>query len=69
MPIINVSLENQQVVHHTSMVEVQGIIQNHYVSILIDPGDSLSYASPSIAEKCNLSLKKFEKSSLVQLAT
>ena len=51
------------------MAEVQGMIQNHLVSILIDPGASLSYVSPSIAEKCNLSLKKFEKSWLVQLAT
>ena len=51
------------------MVEVQGMIQNLSVSILIDSGASLSYISPSIAEKCNLSLKKFEKSWLVQLAT
>ena len=45
------------------------MIQNQFVSILIDPGASLSYVSPSIVEKCNLSLKKFEKSWLVQLAT
>ena len=51
------------------MVEVHGIIQNQYVSILIDPCSSLSYVSPSIVEKCNLSLKKFEKSLLVQLTT
>ena len=51
------------------MVEVQGIIQNQFVSILIDPGARLSYVSPSIAEKCSISLKKFEKSWLVELAT
>ena len=51
------------------MVEIQGMIQNNHVSILIDPGSSLSYVSPSITEKCNLHLKKFEKSWLVQLAT
>ena len=51
------------------MVEVQGMIQNQSVSILIDPGASLSYVSPSIVEKCKLSLKKFEKSWLVQLTT
>ena len=45
------------------------MIQNQYVSIEIDLGASLSYVSPSIVEKCNLSLKKFEKSWLVQLAT
>ena len=49
------------------MVEVQGMIQNQSVSILIGPGASLSYVSPSIVEKCSLSLKKFEKSWLVQL--
>ena len=61
MPRINAALENRQDYHQTSMVEVQGMIQNHYVSILIDPGASLSYVSPSIVEKCNLSLK-FSKS-------
>ena len=59
MPRINVALENWQVDHQTSMVEVQGMIQNHPVSILIDPCASLSYVSPSIAEKYKLSLKKF----------
>ena len=38
------------------------------ISILIDPGASLRYVSPSIVEKCNLSLKTFEKCWLVQLA-
>ena len=51
------------------MVEVQGMIQNFFVSILIDLGASLSYISPSIVEKCKLSLQKFENSWLVQLAT
>ena len=69
MPIINAALENRQVDHQTSMVEIEGMIQNKLVSILIDPGASLSYVSPSIAERCNLHLKKFEKSLLVQLAT
>ena len=45
------------------------MIQNQHVSIQIDLGASLSYVSPSIVEKCNLSLKKFEKSWLVQLAS
>ena len=37
MPRINATLENRQVDHQTSMVEVQGMIENQYVSILIDP--------------------------------
>ena len=69
MPIINATLENRQANHQTSMVEIQGMIQNKHVSILIDPGASLSYVSPSIEEKCKWHLKKFEKSWLVQLAT
>ena len=51
------------------MMEVQCMIQKFSVSILIDPGASISYISPSIVEKCNLSLKKFEKSWLIHLTT
>ena len=50
------------------MVEIEGMIQNKPYSFLIDPGASLRYA-PSIARRCNLQLKKFGKSWLVQLAT
>ena len=56
---INAALENRQVDHQTSMVEVQGIMKNQPVSILIDLGSSLSYISTRIVEKCNLSLKTF----------
>ena len=38
MPRINAALENQQTDHQTSMVEVQGMIQNQSISFLIDPG-------------------------------
>ena len=62
-------LKNRQADHQTSVVEVQGMIQNFSVSILIDPRASLSYISPSIVENCKLPLKKFDKSWLVQLAT
>ena len=58
---INAALENRQAGHQNSMVEVQGMIHIFSISILIDPGASLSYIYPSIVEKCNLSLKKFEK--------
>ena len=51
MPRINAALENRHVDHQTSMVEVQGMIQNQYVSIMIDPCASLSYVSPSIVGK------------------
>ena len=61
MPKINATLENQQADHQTSIVEIEGMIQNKPISILIDRDASLSYVSPSIAEKCNLHLKKFDK--------
>ena len=66
---INAAQENQHTNHQTSMAEVQGMIQNFSISILIDPGASLSYISPSIVEKCKLLLKKFDKVWLVHLAT
>ena len=69
MPMINAALENRQTKHQTSMVEIEGIIKKKPISILIDPGASLNYVSPSIVESCNLHLKKFEKSWFVQLAT
>ena len=66
---INAALENEQADHQNSMVKVQGMIQNFSISILIDPGANLSYISPSIVEKGNLSSQNFEKSWSVHLAT
>ena len=42
---------------------------SNMISILIDLGASLSYISPDLVEKCKLSVEKFAKSWLVQLAT
>ena len=69
MPRIKATMENRQADHQTSIVEVQGMIQNQLVSILIEPSASLICLSPNIVEKCNLYLKIFEKSWLLQLAT
>ena len=66
---INAALENWQTGYQTSMVEVEGMINQTPVTILIDPGASLSYIAPQILEKCNLFVEKFENSWLVQLAT
>jgi len=68
-PNISVALENRQADHQTSMVEVEGMIKDKPISILIDPGASLSYVSPSIAEICSLQQEKFRKPWMVQLAT
>ena len=69
MPRINVALENWQADYQNSMVEVEGKINQIPMSILIDPGDILSYISPNLVEKCKLPVEKFASSWLIQLAT
>jgi hypothetical protein len=48
---------------------MEGLISNHQVSILIDPGSNMSYFDPQTIEKCKLKQVKHAKSWLVQLAT
>jgi hypothetical protein len=50
------------------MVEIEGMINQKYVSILIDPGASLSYVSPIIVKYCKLNKVEHSKSWLLQLA-
>ena len=69
MPRINATLENRQADYQTSMVEVEGMINQNPIDILIDPGASLNYISPKLVEKCKPRIEKFENSWLVQLAT
>ena len=68
MPRINASLENRQANYQTSMVEVEGKINQIPISILIDTIASLSYIS-NLVEKRKLSVEKFARSWLVQLGT
>ena len=65
MPRINAALENRQADYQTSMVEVEGKINQTPIAILINPGASLTYISPKLAEKCKLPIEKFESSWLV----
>lgn len=51
------------------MMELEGRIFDHPVSILIDQGVSLSYVSPGIVDECHLKHSKFKNPWLVQLAT
>jgi predicted aspartyl protease len=51
------------------MIEVEGKIINHHVSILIDSGASHCYIDPKIVDTLRLEKSKHEKSSLVQRAT
>ena len=57
MPRINATLENRQAKYQTSMVEVEGMLNQTPVTILIDPRPSLSYIAPKMVEKCKLLLK------------
>ena len=66
---INAALENRQAEYQTSMVEVEGMINQTPITILIDPGPSLSYISTKMVEKCKFPIENFENSWLVQLAT
>jgi hypothetical protein len=68
MPQIYVALDNRQS-YQALVVEMEGMISNHPISILIDPGSNLSYDSPQIVDKCKLQQVKHVKSWLVQLAT
>ena len=43
---IYVALDNNQADHQASVVEIEGMIFNHLVSVLIDPGSNLSYIAP-----------------------
>jgi hypothetical protein len=69
MPQIYASLDSRQVDHQDSVVDMEGMISNHIVSILIEPSSNLSYVSPQTVEKCKLKQVKHAKSWLVQLAT
>jgi hypothetical protein len=54
MPQIYAALDNKQDDHQASVVEMEGMITNHLVSILIDPGSNLSYIAPKVVDKCKL---------------
>ena len=51
---IYVALDNKQDDQQASVVEMEGMIINHLVSILIDPGSNLSYIAPRVVDKCKL---------------
>eukprot|EP00253_Pinus_taeda_P022081 PITA_22081 len=69
MPRINAALDDRQVEYQPTMVEFEGKILNLSISVLIDPGATLSYISPKMVEHCKLQPEKFRNPWLVQLAT
>jgi hypothetical protein len=62
-------MDNKQADHQALVVEMEGMITNHLVSILIDPGSNLIYIAPQAVDKCKLQPHKHAKPRLVQLAT
>jgi hypothetical protein len=69
MPRIYATLDNKQVEYQSHMIEVEGMINNHDFTILIDRGAIHSYIDPRVVECLQFSRRKHEKSWLVQLAT
>ena len=69
MPRIYAALDNKKAKFQSHMIEVEGMINNHAFTILIDSGASHSYVDPKVVESLHLTKSKHEKSWLVQLAT
>jgi hypothetical protein len=69
MPQIYATVDNKQADHQASVVEMEGMIANHLVSILIDPGSNLTYVAPQVLDKCKMKPVRHAKTWLVQLAT
>jgi len=69
MPRIYASFNNNQANHQDSVLELEGMIANHLVSILIYPSSNLSYVAPQTIDKCKLQLIRHVKMWLVWLAT
>ena len=65
VPRIYAALEDHQVGHQSTMVEVVGKIVEQSVSILIDPGSTHSYISPIVVYLCAFKKVKHRKLSLV----
>ena len=69
IPRIYAALEDSQVDHQSTVVEVEGKISKKSISILIDPRSTLCYITPKVVEICDFKKLKHSESWLVQLAT
>jgi hypothetical protein len=69
VPRIYASLDNKQEKYQSHMIEIEGMINNHAFTILIDLGASHSYIDPRVVESLQFPRRKHGKSWLVQLAT
>ena len=69
VPRIYAALEDHQIDHQSTVVEVAGNIVEQSISILINPSSTHSYIIPRVVEICSFKKVKHSKSWLVQLAT
>jgi hypothetical protein len=69
VPRIYAALDKKQVEFQSHMIEVEGMINNHALTILIDSGASRSYVDPKVVEIFQLPRSNHGKYWLVQLAT
>jgi hypothetical protein len=69
VPRIYSTLDNKQDKFQSHMIEVEGMTNNHYFTILMDSGASYSYIDPKVVERLQLLRNKHGKYWLVQLAT
>ena len=65
VPRIYADLDNKQAKFQSHIIEVEGMINNHAFTILIDSGASHSYIDPRVVKGLKLSRRKHEKSWLV----
>jgi hypothetical protein len=59
---INAVVDGRQADHQSIVVEIEGKINNTHVYVLIDPGATLSYISPSVVDSNKLKRTKHAKS-------
>jgi hypothetical protein len=65
---ISATIDGRQADHQSSVVEIEGKINNTRIYVLIDPGATLSYITPDVVESNKIKKLKHTKSWLVQLA-
>ena len=66
---INAAVDGRQADHQSTVVEIEGNINNTHLSILIDPGATFSYIAPGVVDSNKLKKTRHEKAWLVQLET
>ena len=69
IPHIYATLENLQENHQSSMIKIEGTINNLQVSLLIDFKATFNYVNTKLVERCKLVGRKLHKHILAQLAT